>query len=150
MYSANWDHYEQVSFWDAVDVVGLTAYWELTKDLDAQEAALREGWSAWKRPLERWASALGRRVVFTEIGYPSLDGGAVWPWDETRKAPVDLEEQARAYRAFVDVWSGAPVLAGVFFWNWVGVGGAADTGYTPRHKPAQAVVEAWYGGGISK
>lgn len=146
MYSANWDHYEYVSFWDAVDVVGLTAYWELTRELDADEAALRAGWRGWKEPLERWARAIGRRVVFTEIGYPSLDGGAVWPWDETRKAAVDQEEQRRAYQAFVDVWRDAEILQGVYFWNWFGFGGPEDSGYSPRKKPAARVVEAWYGG----
>ncbi len=28
-YSANWDHFEPVSFWDALDVVGITGYHEL-------------------------------------------------------------------------------------------------------------------------
>ncbi len=144
MYSANWDHYEHVSFWDAVDVVGLTAYWELTKDLEADVAALRAGWRGWKEPLERWARVIGRPVVFTEVGYPSLDGGAAWPWDETRKAPIDLEEQRRAYQAFRDAWYGSEILAGVYFWNWFGFGGADDSGYTPRNKPAQAVIESWY------
>lgn len=147
MYSANWDHYEFVSFWDAVDVVGLTAYWELTRDLEAGEAELRAGWKGWKEPLERWVGAIGRRVVLTEIGYPSLDGGAVWPWDETRKAPVDQEEQRRAYQAFVDVWRGSSILQGVYFWNWFGFGGPEDAGYTPRKKPAARVIEAWYRGG---
>lgn len=144
MYSANWDHYEYVSFWDAVDVVGLTAYWELTKDLEADVAKLRAGWRGWKEPLERWVQAVGRPVVFTEVGYPSLDGGAAWPWDETRKAAVDQEEQRRAYQAFVEVWGGSQILRGVYFWNWFGFGGPEDTGYTPRKKPASRVVQDWY------
>lgn len=145
LYSANWDHYRPVTFWDAVDVIGLTAYWELTRSHDASTEALAAAWEAPRAELARWSEALGRPVVFTEIGYPSLDGGAAWPWDETRRADVDLEEQARAYRAFRRAWSGRDLLAGVYFWNWFGFGGPKDGNYTPRGKPAEEVLRSWYG-----
>jgi beta-mannanase len=145
MYSANWDHFEPVSFWDLVDVVGLTAYWELTKNLDASEKDLTGAWGLVKPKVLDFSRRLGRPLVFTEIGYPSLDGGAAWPWDETRKAPVDLEEQRRAYLAVVRAWSDTRELRGIYFWNWFGFGGAEDTNYTPRGKPAAAIVRDWYG-----
>lgn len=144
MYSANWDHYRPVRFWDAVDVIGVTGYWELTSDLDASAEALAAAWEGPKGELSTWARGLHRPVVLTEVGYPSLDGGAAWPWDETRTAAVDLEEQTRAYRAFVAAWSGAEHLQGVYFWNWFGFGGPEDGNYTPRGKPAAEVVRQWY------
>lgn len=144
MYSANWDHYRPVSFWDAVDVVGVTGYWELTDDLEASADALTRAWAVPRAELRAWSSALGRPLVLTEVGYPSLDGGAAWPWDETRRAPVDLEEQRRAYRAFVAAWSGVDTLQGVYFWNWFGFGGPKDGNYTPRGKPAADVIRRWY------
>jgi hypothetical protein len=144
LYSANWDHYEAVSFWDAVDVVGLTGYWELTRDMDASTSDLRFAWLPVKRTLLEWRRRIDRPFVFTEIGYPSLDGGAAWPWNETRKAEVDIEEQRRAYAAFVETWSDTPALRGVYFWNWFGFGGDRDTNYTPRGKPAAEVIRRWY------
>jgi len=147
MYSANWDHYRPVSFWDAVDVVGLTAYWELTRNPDASVRELERAWRHPRRELLAWSEAIGRPVVLTEVGYPSLDGGAAWPWDETRRAPVDLEEQRRAYLAFVRAWTGQRRLQGAYFWNWFGFGGEDDAGYTPRRKPAAEVVRCWFGGG---
>jgi len=144
MYSANWDHYRPVRFWDAVDVVGLTGYWELTRDLEASTATLARAWAAPKAEVRAWSKALGRPVVFTEVGYPSLDGGAAWPWDETRSAPLDLVEQARAYRAFARAWSGEATLQGAYFWNWFGFGGPEDRNYTPRGKPAEDVLRAWF------
>lgn len=144
LYSANWDHYEVVSFWDAVDVVGLTAYWELTRDFDPSIADLRFAWTPIRHTLLDWSRRIGRPFVFTEVGYPSLDGGAAWPWDETRKALVDIDEQRRAYEAFVATWSDVDVLHGVYFWNWFGFGGPEDTNYTPRKKPAAGVLERWY------
>jgi hypothetical protein len=150
MYSANWDHYRPVSFWDAVDVIGVTGYWELTDDLDASVNALTEAWGGPRAELRRWAAALDRPFVLTEVGYPSLDGGAAWPWDETREAPVDLEEQARAYRAFAAAWSGVDALRGVYFWNWFGFGGPDDGDYTPRGKPAAEVIRSWYAASESR
>jgi hypothetical protein len=144
MYSANWDHYEKVTFWDLVDVAGLTGYWELTKSLDPSVDELSLSWAPIKRIVGAFSDRIGRRIVLTEIGYPSLDGGASWPWDETRKAKVDLEEQRRAYEAFVRSWSDTRFLQGVYFWNWFGFGGPEDPGYTPRKKPAESVIRAWY------
>ncbi len=145
MYSANWDHFEAVSFWDLVDVVGMTAYWELTRDLDASTRDLTVAWENVKPSVLAFSRRLERPLVFTEIGYPSLDGGAAWPWDETRKARVDQEEQRRAYLAFTRAWSDTAALAGVYFWNWFGAGGPEDTNYTPRRKPAESVIRDWYG-----
>lgn len=144
MYSANWDHYRPVRFWDAVDVVGLTGYWELTKDLNASTSTLAAAWTPVLRELDAWSASVGRPLVLTEIGYPSLDGGAAWPWDETRRAPVDLEEQRRAYLAFIRRFAGQPWLQGVYWWNWFGFGGPRDSNYTPRSKPAEALIRAWY------
>jgi len=92
----------------------------------------------------RWAKRIKRPLIFTEGGYPSADGGAVHPWDYTVNAPPDLEEQRRAFEAFVQTWDGVPQLGGVFFWDWYGDGGPTDTRYTPRGKPAQAVIRRWF------
>lgn len=144
LYSANWDHFEAVSFWDKVDVVGMTAYWELTRDPEASVTDLMLSWQSIRPQVEDFARRLGRSIIFTEVGYPSIDGGAAWPWDETRTAPLDQEEQRRAYEAFVRAWSGASALTGVYFWNWFGFGGPKDGNYTPRDKPAADVLRAWY------
>lgn len=147
LYSANWDHYRQVSFWDRVDVVGLTAYFELTHSEHPSVAELVAAWKPVREQLEAFALSLERRVVITEVGYPSLDGGTRYPWDETRQAPIDLEEQRVAYEATARAWAATPFLGGIYFWNWFGAGGPTDGSYTPRHKPAAAVLRAWYRAG---
>lgn len=149
MYSANWDHYRPVRFWDLVDVVGLTAYWEVGRGLPprggrARVAALEAAWRGPRRELARLSADFGREIVLTEVGYPSLEGGSRYPWDETREAPVDLEEQRDAYEAFARALGGRPFLRGVYFWNWFGFGGPEDGDYTPRRKPAARVLECWF------
>ena len=85
------------------------------------------------------------KFIFTEVGYPSLDGGAVNPWDYTQVTAVDLEEQRRAFSAFIKSWNGVEQLGGVFFWDWYGKGGAKDRRYTPRGKPAADEIKRWFG-----
>ena len=144
-YSANWDHYKQVSFASRLDLLGVTGYFELTKDAGATEAALTDAWKGPRKALVDWARGLAKPLAVTEIGYPSLDGAATRPWDYTRSAKIDLEEQRRAYRAFARAWSGQ-ALAAVYFWEWSAPGGPGDGGYTPRGKPAEQELKAWFRG----
>ncbi|MFH1130832.1 MAG: hypothetical protein V1754_05815 [Pseudomonadota bacterium] len=147
IYSANWDHYRPVTFWKLVDGMGITAYHSLAKNPGAPEAEMLASWIRERDKLVEWAKELKRRFIFTEVGYPSLDGGAANPWDYTQLSRVNLEEQRRAFSAFVRAWDKVPELNGVFFWDWYGEGGPKDTRYTPRGKPAAKVIQDWFGGG---
>jgi hypothetical protein len=144
VYSANWDHYTPVSFWDRVDLMGLTGYYQIAGDKKATEAQMLSYWLEIRGRLVAWSSAMKRPFFFTEIGYPSMDGGAEAPWNYTLSAPPDLEEQRRAYSAFARAWTGVRQLQGVFFWDWYGEGGPRCTRYTPRNKPAAEVIRRWF------
>ena len=145
LYSANWDHYEEVSFWERLDFVGVTAYNELSRDPEAKLDDLAASWKEVRKKLAAFSRKVKRPLVVTEVGYTSQDGAAVHPWDYTSRARVDLEEQRRCYAAFVQAWEGEPALHGVYWWNWFGEGGEKDTYYTPKGKPAEKVVRRWYG-----
>ncbi|MDO8461887.1 MAG: hypothetical protein Q7S98_03390 [Deltaproteobacteria bacterium] len=148
IYSANWDHYEPVGFWSALDYLGLTGYYELSQTKNPTLPQLVERWKEIQKPLETWQKKHGRKIIFTEIGYPSLDGTNIYPWDYTRQEPVDSDEQALCYEAFFQAWYNHPTLEGVYFWNWFGSGGRTDGSYTPRDKPAEAVLRKWYGSSL--
>jgi len=122
-----------------VDVVGVSAYFPLADDPDASGAELRLGWARAAARLRALAARTAKPLVLLEVGYPSMDGGAVRPWDYTTSAPIDLLEQHAAYRAFVDTATApdASFLRGAFAWTWLGPGGPHDRWYTPRDKPAE-------------
>ena len=143
-YSANWDHYRHVSFWRRLDAAGVNGYWALTSDRDASRAAMESRWRRVATTLRRHAADLDKPLLLTEVGYLSRDGGAVAPWDYGRDAPIDLEEQRRAYAAFARAWIATGGLEGVYFWTWDGGGGRRDGGYTPRGKPAEAVLRRFF------
>jgi hypothetical protein len=144
LYSANWDHYEHVTFWERVDYVGVTAYNELTRKPGASEAELAHAWEEVRDRLVAFARRVDRPLVVTEIGYVSQEGAALHPWDYTLKSKVNLEEQRRCYAAFVAAWRGEPALEGVFWWNWWGAGGDKDGSYTPKGKPAERVLRNYF------
>lgn len=143
-YSANWDHFQQVPFWDVLDMVGISAYFELTKDRSATQDELLQSWQKIRLVLLDWLSVHSKPLLFTELGYPSVDGGAVHPWDYTRKGAIDLEEQRRAFSAFRTVWAQEPALMGVYFWNWWGPIDGQNTWYTIPGKPAMSEVKQYF------
>ena len=148
-YSANWDHFEPVPFWDALDVVGVTAYQPLMEqpaDLTAlpSASALAEGWRPFTQRLRRWAAQTGRRYMITEVGYPAHTYGATRPWDYRPRGQPAPELQARCFEALVQTWRDDPRLDGIYVWNWFGVGGAQDRGYTLRDRRAAQVLSAWF------
>ncbi len=143
-YSANWDHFEPVGFWDAVDVVGVTAYTPLSEAPDPDEEVLLAGWAPFRRHLRAWAARHDHRYVLTEVGFPSQPTAAARPWDHGHRGEPDLALQLRCYRATFRAWHDDPRLAGAFVWNWFGAGGLRDHGYTPRGKPAAAVLRHWF------
>lgn len=144
LYSANWDHYRKVPFWDALDYLGLNGYYELTRNPEPTIQELVRRWWDIENEIANWQERIRKPILFTEIGYPSLDGGCGKPWDYTRNVPIDLEEQALCYEAFFLSWGKSSKLGGVYFWNWYGQGGENDRSYTPRGKPAEKILTQWY------
>jgi hypothetical protein len=126
-----------VPFWDALDEVGVTAYFELTpNEALPDDRALDRAWAAPRDALIAIARKTGKPLVITEIGYPSQVSAARYPWDETSARGIDLDGQAALYRAFCRAFTGAQDLSVAYFWNWFGRGGVDDDSYTPRGKPA--------------
>ena len=143
-YSANWDHYTGIRFWSDLDVIGLTTYHKLS---DAPGPALDELRGAWKPIRDKilsWRETVGLPVIFTEVGWCSQEGCSVVPWNYYHKeqaTPAGHEEQRRNYQAFIDTWADEPEVVGMIWWEWnTAEGGPDDFGYTPRGKPAEAIL----------
>ncbi len=144
LYSANWDHYKKINFWRDLDFLGINGYYKLASHPDPTLAELTSRWYEIQKELGDWQGLYNRPIIFTEIGYPSVEGGSQTPWDYTRFAAVNLKEQALCYEAFFQVWGNDSRFGGVYFWNWFGSGGPEDPGYTPRNKPAGEVLTQWF------
>ena len=136
-YSANWDRTGEVQFWDALDEVGLTAYFPLATDREApSDLALSGAWRSPRAEIAALQQRVGKPVLVTEIGYPSRRSAAGQPWNDSSDARADLRLQQRLYRSFCDAFAQTPSISGFYVWNWFGFGGPRDPGFTPRGKPA--------------
>lgn len=129
-YSANWDHHAEVPFWDALDDIGVTAYHPVD---DAPEAAWRTALQAAQDTAE------GRPLIITEYGYPALSSAAQTPWDETTGAAADPTLQAQLYRHALAALA-CHAHAGAFAWNWFGHRADPNSPFSPRGRPAAAVL----------
>jgi len=148
-YAANWDEYDQVPFWEALDYIGIDAYFPLSQDRNPTVAALREGWAPWKKSIRELAAEKNRPVLFTEYGYRSVDYTARKPWLADRsEGRVNLQAQSNAKTALFEEFWQEPWFAGGFLWKWFinhpVSGGPLDNRFTPQNKPAQQVIRTYY------
>lgn len=150
-YSANWDHYRPIEFWDKLDFIGMTTYNTLADGPNPTVDELIAKWGPIKRDILAWQRNVGKPIIMTEVGWCSQEGAASAPWNyyQNQNATVaGHEEQRRLYEAFIRVWSDTPELLGVMWWEWdTTAGGAEDFNYTPKNKPAEALLRAWLGAG---
>ncbi|HLI07262.1 MAG TPA: hypothetical protein VKV40_11900 [Ktedonobacteraceae bacterium] len=92
-----------------------------------------------KTQLDALASALGKPVLITEIGYRNSSDALYHTWEATSKAQADPAEQAGAYNAALSNALKDTHIAGTFFWGWNDVGMFAIAG-----QPAVQVLHKWY------
>ncbi len=157
-YSANWDHYKVIQFWDDLDLVGMTSYYKLASEEKPSLESLIDAWKPIRRGLLRWRERIGKPLLFTEAGWCSQEGASIEPWNYYYKQEATeggLDEQRKCYQAFMktfedDIWpqgaSGEPVVGGVVWWEWTNTpGGEDDYNYTPRGKPAERDLRKWFG-----
>lgn len=149
-YAANWDEYQDTPFWHDLDYIGIDAYFPLSEDRTPEVEALLTAWEPWKENIARLSKSLKRLVIFTEFGYRSMDYTAQKPWLADREAvPVNLQAQANAKKAIFEAFWNEEWFAGGFVWKWFldheNSGGISCNRFTPQNKPAQEVIESYYG-----
>lgn len=168
-YCANWDSFAGVSFWDQLDWIGIDAYFPIATNKDSTVERMTNsetnGWKERLASVQDWRASAGftnKPVVFTEVGYRSVDGASTNPSDHASVARVDMNEQAYAFkalfRALHDIGDSSP-FHGVLVWWWDnpttpdyyappnhGVGW--PPGYTPRGKLATDDIAAYFRGAL--
>jgi Glycoside Hydrolase Family 113 len=143
-YAANFDQYHEVGFWDALDLMGINAYFPLRKNIlenneeNRLKDVLAEGWS---RVFNRIDDFIGRQgltdlpIIFTELGYTRRKNSTLAPWAGTgfsmigpssRKKLVvwqdqaeDAKERALAIEALYETTRNRVrnPLTGILYWK---------------------------------
>lgn len=148
LYATNWDHYHVPEYWDQLDYIGISGYWNLTSDtaglhprlLPAEDESPKQDdagdgpmfakrWQTIQKSLADFARQAKRPILITELGYPSLPWGLKDPWNYVNdgKTPATADVQATGYQSFCDNWEKllapgdaipANGFAGVLFYTW--------------------------------
>ena len=116
-YSANFDTWQGIGLWDALDFIGVSAYFPLSDSTDPGQIELEAGWERALRPLAAASRRYGKPALLTEAGFPSIPNAARAPWREER-VPADVWLQARLYAATLRAVAREPAVEGAFFWLW--------------------------------
>jgi glycosyl hydrolase family 113 len=145
VYAAKADEYSNVSFWDQLNFVGIDAYFPLSTKPTTDISALEAAWIPIRDQMSAFAVGVGRRILFTEAGYPSLVGAAVEPWNNQYSSTPSQQEQAAAYEALLATFSGQPWWVGAFWWSWWTDNGVfAPLDLAIGGKLAASVVRNWW------
>lgn len=150
-YAANWDEYEQVGFWDGLDLIGIDAYFPLSSDGSTPtERDLIGAWEPTVEALRATSERWERPVLLTEIGYPTQADATAHPWEVRDGEAPDQQAQAVAYRAAFRAFAGSDWLVGISWWSWRADPAPEEdlaTDYTPEGKRAEQVLRGSTGWG---
>lgn len=145
-YAANWDSLHKVPFWDAVDLIGVNAYFPLAERAAPDREAVDR---AWGEPLEQLSRLShrhgGKPVVFAEIGYARSQTAATAPWEA---AVHDTPTVRELRKTLIDValvkTESTPFIAGIFWWKWIPGNDRWDRDFSMKDPEArEALADRW-------
>ncbi len=137
------------TLWDRLDVAA-TAFFPPIPPADWSER--RDPVGEIKRRLQASVDPVlqsGRKMLLLPVGFPSAERAHRLP--SSPSGSPDPEKQEVLFEALAEVLEVArerEEMAGFFLWKWSTdpqAGGLADSGYTPRGKPAERVLARLFG-----
>jgi hypothetical protein len=147
-YSANWDEADNVVFWDALDLIGVNAFYPLARHNRATYAEYLAGARDARDAIAGLSRALDMPVLFVEVGYTTRSDAAVEPWlwpDDMQGVVIDEDEQARALSAVFEALLPEPWFAGFFIWRYYAslddVSQEDVWGFSPHGKLAEPLLD---------
>lgn len=150
-YSANWDSYDDIKFWNELDYIGISAYFPLLNKPTPKVNEIIKAWSPYSKQLEKYSKRFNKKILFTEYGYLSVDGTTFNNWDLEKKIySLNKNEnaQANALEAMYRVFFDEPYWAGGFLWKWFpnnrGHEGYIEKDYTPQDKLGENVLKKYF------
>ena len=148
-YAANWDEFKRTPFWNALDYIGVDAYFPVSDKQTPTVEECKVGWKVHKAVIKSLSATHNKPILFTEYGYRSMDftGKAPWESDHTLES-LNFEAQSNATQALFEEFWEEEWFAGGFIWKWfhnhTKSGGEKDNQFTPQNKPVEAVIQTFY------
>jgi Ca2+-binding RTX toxin-like protein len=165
-YAATWTEALHVEFWDQLDYVGANPYIAFTDDNpNPTVQQLVDGWTKPNQTsstvyaigtqisaidaLKQVAQNFGKKLIFTETGFRSMNLNNTRPWEWGDHEDIDEPEQLNMFKAFYKIitdrldegW-----IAGYWLWGYDAnqPDPTPDRGYITDGKLADAIVEQYF------
>jgi hypothetical protein len=146
-YSANWgDEFEKVGFWDELDFIGLNCYYPLSKQHNPSKKELRKNFNSVKNKIRSVYNTYKKPIVFTEIGFRSIDA----PWKNPHAEGDDTfneQHQDLCYQVIFEGIQDEDWCGGILWWkfpSYLDYQGIENNSFTPNMKLAEATVKDWF------
>ena len=164
-YDVNHGMENNVKWWDALDIISLSAYYPVGTDdvlialkddlskvppSDTSLEALKRRWKQYKERLRKLSKKYDRPIFFIELGVCSAQGFSAAPWTHHQPGAIyDADEQKRYYQATIETFWDEPWFIGFTWWAWPPnlyslEEAKTHTGFCIYGKPAEQVVRQWY------
>ena len=143
-YAANWDMFDEITFWEGLDFVGIDAYFPLgDHKVPSIEETISE-WGPYKKRMENFQRQSGKQVIFTEWGYESEEYAGKTPWKS--EGAYHEVVQKNLYEATLRSFWDESWFAGVFVWRWSPNDEfkSGTYNFSPKGTLAQEVLEEWF------
>lgn len=149
-YAANWDNYQNISFWKELDYIGIDGYFPISTKKSPSKQDIEKGWNKIIPKLERFSKAQQKSIIFTEFGYRSCDYalGRQWEIEQNKNIPINYSNQNNGYEVFFEKVYNQKFIAGGFIWKWYcnasELKGIKQNNYSPQGKPVEKIIQKWY------
>ncbi|MFK7907800.1 MAG: hypothetical protein AB8B69_21900 [Chitinophagales bacterium] len=149
-YAANWgEEFEKNTIWDAVDFIGINCYYPLSRKENPSDRELQAGFEGSLDKIEAIAEKFNKKVVFTEIGFRSIEKPWISPhhyeWGDN--PAFKEEDQKRCYEAVMQGLQNRDWCQGILWWKWPSYLSHSQqdkTEFAPNGKMAEEVILKWF------
>src|SRR5262249_28111741 len=144
VYAANWGkEFEEITFWDSLDYIGLDNYYPVRNDLKDHTAEMRAACAQQKIKIKAVSDRYRKPVLFTEIGYHATDGAGMGTHEDDYDG-YNEEAQAECYQLAFETYWNEPWFAGMYWWKWFSdpddAGKDADL-HSPHGRAAEKTIQ---------
>lgn len=144
-YSGNWyGDLDTVKFWDALDFMGIDAYFPLSASPQASRTELEKGAREVAARLAAASRQAGKPMILTEVGFAAHK--AAWVAPHTEGGEYSEDDQALAYHVLFKALGRPKWLAGTILWKAFSAGseGGQKADFRFLGRKAEAEVREYY------
>lgn len=146
-YSANWDEYQKITFWQSLDFIGVDTYFPVNRMATPDYKKTLKNWRSIQKQMKKLSKQENKKILLTEFGYRNVAYAGKRPWTHD-KGPATINNQAQVnlFKAFFQTFWKEKWVVGGFAWKWFHEPPKKDnTSFSVQGKPALEVVQHWYG-----